>query len=337
MSAEGVSARRLAYRRAAPLVALLRACHASPLVVCAAGDRGYTPHERRGGVARVLSPSRSTEFTSGRSVSPAELTTSISGCLSGEELLLLVEQHLTAFNYINASAALTKLAKLHPVEQWNNDARTQLLLVRAGELLDKMGGRQLANSAWACSKLGVTPAWLPRWVELTTRELGTMKPQELSNSVYALGGFCHSPGDAWLRAFYTASLDMSAFNPQALSNILYSLALLKEVPDALWTDAFWSASKEKMAKFKPQQLSNIVWAAASLGVPPPADWMIHFWNASKSAETADFIPQYLSNIIWAAAAIGQEIVPPSDWMTFFWAASREKMELFTEQGLSNTI
>lgn len=135
------------------------------------------------------------------------------------------------FNYINASAALAKLAKLRPIERWKDDARTQLLVARAGELLGEMEERRLTNSVWACSKLGIAPAWLPQWVELTARKLRTMNAQGLSNSVYALGGLGYHPSDAWLRTFYTASLDMSEFNAQDLANNPYSLALLKEVPD----------------------------------------------------------------------------------------------------------
>ena len=122
----------------------------------------------------------------------------------------------------------------------------------------------LANSAWACSKLGVTPAWLSQWVKLTTCKMEAMTPQELSNSLYVLGGFGFQPDDAWLRAFYSASRNMSAFNAQDRANNLYSLALLKEATDAFWMGAFWSASKDKMAKFTTQNLSNIVWAAAVL-------------------------------------------------------------------------
>lgn len=241
-------------------LAQLRACWASPLVVCAAGERSYTSHKDRGGAPRAPSPSCTTELTSGRPFSSVELPrvsspargiatvplrgpahdqlmADIKDCQCGEQLLLLVERVAT-FNYMNTSAALTKLAKLQPLERWKDDARTHQLVARAGELLGEMEGRPLANSAWACSKPGVTPAWLPQWIELTTPKLGTMTSQGLSNSLYALGGFGYYPGDAWLHAFYTASLDMSEFNAQDLANHLYSLALLNAVPTAIWMEAF---------------------------------------------------------------------------------------------------
>ena len=294
------------------------------------GDRSYTSHERRGGVARVPSPSRKAELAS----SPAELTARITGCSSGEELLSLVEQHSGSFNCIHAAAALAKLAKLSPVGRWKDDARTHKLVARAGELLGDMSGRELANSSWACSKLDITPVWMPRWVELTTHKLGTMISQQLSNSLYALGGLGYHPGDAWLREFYAASLNMSVKNAQDLATNLYSLALLKEAPDSVWMGAFWSASKEEMKEFKPQALSNVIWAAATLGISIPDDWMVFFWEVSKT-KMGEFIPQDPSNIIWAAATLGSP--PPAGWMTFFWAASRQEMEAFKPQEMSNTF
>ena len=323
----GVSSRRVS--RLTPL----RACRASPLVLCAAGGRNYTSRGGRdGGVPRVPSPS----LTRGRPLSPAELTGCISGCSSGEELLSLVEQHLASY-YINAAAALAKLAKLQPVEQWKDDVLTTRLVLRAGELLGDMGERELANSFWACSKLGVTPAWLSLWVELSRSKLATMNSFDLFNSIYAFCGLGQHPGEVWLSAFYTASVDMSfkaEFEPQVLSNILYSLALLKESPDAIWMNAFWSASNKKMAEFKPQELSNTIWAAATLRIFPPADWLTSFW-AALSTKMEIFTPQAFSNTIWAAATL--DVSPPTDWQGHFCDLSKEKTKLFKPQELSNTV
>ena len=272
-------------------LALLRASRASPLIMCTVGGRSYTSKERRDGprvpTQRVTSPS---------SFNTRYLNTSLRNSATGDELLSLVEQHLASLDFIHVSTALATLAKLHPVEQWKHDARTHLLVVRAGELLGETGEQALANSAWACSKLGIAPVWLPQWVKLTTRKMETMTSQGLSNSMYALGGFGYRPGEARLRTFYAASLDMSAFEPQHFSNILYSLALLKEVPDALWLDAFWSASKKKMAELSPQILSNIIWAAATLALSPPADWLAHFCDVSKE-KMKFFNPQDFSNTL----------------------------------------
>lgn len=78
----GVSSRRVSRR------ALLRACLASPLVVCAAGGRSHTSRgHQEEGVQRVSSTARGFDSSAG------SLTASITGCLSGDELLSLVEQH----------------------------------------------------------------------------------------------------------------------------------------------------------------------------------------------------------------------------------------------------
>ena len=80
-------------------------------------------------------------------------------------MLKLVASSLLDFNYINVSAALSKLAKLQPVGRWKSDERTHRLVARAGELLGEMEGQALANSLWACAKMGIiTFDWLPHWL-----------------------------------------------------------------------------------------------------------------------------------------------------------------------------
>ena len=66
------------------------------------------------------------------------------------------------FQYFFVCRALAELAELQTGERWKDNADTELLVARAGELLgDISGERELATFEWARSKQGVMmPAWL---------------------------------------------------------------------------------------------------------------------------------------------------------------------------------
>lgn len=269
------------------------------------------------------------------STSAARLLMSrILNCSSGERLLEVVKHHAAFFNHVHVPAALGRLAKHQPLARWRDDARTHLLVARAGELLGEMDARGLSYTAWACSKLGVTPEWLPVWIGLTTDLMATMDAFGLSNSVYALASLGHHPGNAWFGSFYAASLDMSTFKEQTFSNILYSLALLGDVPNVDWWDAFWAASSEDIESFSPQGLSNIIWAAATLHVSPPDGWLTRFFSASKESTTR-FNARDYSQIIWALAVLRHR---PSDaWLQLLIHTSFNQLRGFSGQELHNTL
>ena len=313
--------------RGAPPASALRPFRAAPLVLCASGARDYlrSPGD---GAARGI-------------------TSAIKACESGEDVLKLVASSLPDFNSINVSAALSRLAKLPPVGRWKSDDRTHRLVARAGGLLDLMEGQALANTLWACAKLGVTPDWLSRWLVRSLQMVGTMNAHGLSSSIYTLGQLREKPSDAWMAAFYSASLHVlrssvvaNQFVPQALANVLYTLAHLEQKPSAEWMDAYWIAACHSMSTYNPQDLSNTIWASAKLGICPPPVWLAQFWSASlrnlqSSIVVDQFKPQELSNTIWAAATL--DISPPASWMELFQIVSRGRLSACNSQDFANMI
>lgn len=163
--------------RRASRLALLRACRA-PLVVCATDDRSHW-HERREVVARAFSPPRPGKLNTSSSFIHIDKPARVTGCSSSAKLSFVLYVTFIYKMVCKLCVALAKLAKLWHEERWKDDFRTQRLVVRAGDRLGDNGERLFANSAWACSKLDVAPAWLPQWAKLPTLELGTMTSQEL--------------------------------------------------------------------------------------------------------------------------------------------------------------
>ena len=175
----------------------------------------------------------------------------------------------------------------------------------------------------------------------STNFLARMKPQELSNVIYALGQLREKPSDAWMAAFYSASLRLlklrvfaDRFTPRQLANIIFSLALLEKKPSAEWMDAYWIAACHSMSTSNQQDLSNTIWAAATLDIPPPASWMELFKIESRGRLSA-CISQDLANMMWSFAKLRHR--PSNEWLQTFVDTSLAQLHKFNAQELSNTI
>ena len=295
-----------------------------------AEGRRYTSRERKGEPSsapppppppppppRLSSPTAPALRSRGVADGAARLfTASIKACDNGGALLSLAALHGASFNAINASAALSRLAKLQPVESWKGDARTSALVARAGELLGSMEGQALANTLWAVSKLGVSPEWLPAWVAASERYLQSMKAQELSSCIYALATLQHSPGQRWMDVFWRASLPVlnptsvgaERFTAQAIANVAWSLAKLGHSPGHEWATRCWAGVARSLESFSPQNLANFLWGTAGWGVDPPNPHSFSvLWSVSPAILRAAPLP-HLASILHGVAAL----LPTSD-------------------------
>ena len=179
-----------------------------------------------------------------------QLSRDIIACESADAVLDLVTQasHLSVLNGVNASTALIRLARsAGKGAAWlQGDLRLAQLLSAAERLFVAMEARDVANTLYACGKLGLElpPDWLQRYWQAGESKLGEFKPQDFSVTLYACGQ-------------------------------------LGNTPPADWLELFWDASAPKLGEFKPQELSNTLYACGQLDIRPPADWLERYWSATR--------------------------------------------------------
>ena len=287
--------------RGAPPASRFRSLRVAPLVLCATGGRDYSRSPGDGAARRI--------------------TSAITASETGEDVLKLVASSLADFNFINVSAALSRLAKLQPVVLWKSDERTHRLVDQAGELVDLMDTQALSNSLWACEKLEITPSWLPRWLKRSSGVLGSMTPQEMSNSIYALGQLQEKPSDdACLAAFHERSL--------------LCAATTFDISPPAWMDLFESESCGRLSAFNSMDLANTIWAFAKLCHRPSNKWLITFLDASL-AQLPSLNAQDVSNTIWALAELG--VKPMSEWMAALTQPLMIFLDTLSEQHSANTL
>jgi hypothetical protein len=173
----------------------------------------------------------------------ADINKDISRCNSVPELETVCIEHSGSFNHINTSAAITKYAKLR-----GSSMRSPFFSKLAAVWLQQLPesdtqGR--ANVLWACSKLGSAqhPVWARTWKAFfdlfannpSAREhyICTVKPQEISNVLYACAKLRHQPQPdellLLLEAFAQPAV-LAAADPQAIANVIWALGSLNVTP-----------------------------------------------------------------------------------------------------------
>ncbi|KAG2497834.1 hypothetical protein HYH03_004104 [Edaphochlamys debaryana] len=172
-----------------------------------------------------------------------------------------------------------------------------------------------SNVLLACARLRYKNAALMHHLTARLVELGPeAKPQELANSLYALGELAedvgHAPRPQDLQGLARAvadrlSQDAAAFKPQELSNMLLGCAKLGYTAPSL-LHSLVAAADGAAPRMKPQHLANSLYSLALLQPSISA----HGGAAEALAEEckrrrfSGFKPQELSNPAWALATMG---------------------------------
>jgi len=129
--------------------------------------------------------------------------------------------------------------------------------------------------------------------------ISTAKPQELSNTLWALATLGWHRDDNTLTKLVTAMVQrISTATPQALSNTLWALATLGWHRDDSTLTKLVTAMVQRSSTGKPQELSNTLWALATLGWHRDDSTLTKLVTAMvQRSSTAT--PQALSNTLWA--------------------------------------
>jgi hypothetical protein len=158
------------------------------------------------------------------------------------------------------------------------------------------------------------------------RKIDSFKPQELSNTVYAIGilGVKSSDlADGFFKSLATEAMrKIGSFNSQELSNTAYAVGILglklSDLADGFWK-SFSAESMRKIDSFTPQSLSNTAYSVGILGVKLSdlADGFFKALTKEVIRKLDSFSSQNLSNTAYAVGLLG---LHPSDLADGFWKA-----------------
>eukprot|EP00983_Pelagomonas_calceolata_P127791 1161445-Pelagomonas_calceolata.AAC.9 len=292
---------------------------------------------------------------------PRDLTNAIQCAETRQQLHSICKRHRMRMNYIHAAAAITRLAKLHPLQHCRSQGKVShsdlsppmqqqhqqqgpspdnhhcitdiayLVATHSAEFQP----RALANALWAVSKLAVQ---LQQEEHISQQQ--QQQQQEPSSFLHPLPAPDHSA--------LTAVLDLAAclcshlpqlaprFEPQHCANTLHALASLQQVHDREEQLQQQQQLREQDAEqqHRLQQLQEVL-ACAPLA--------LHFTSHSRLAGMA---PQGLSNSLHAVACL--RLLPEEAWLDAWLDEAqvcavqeplhaRAKLPLFEPQHISNAL
>ncbi|KAI8475360.1 MAG: hypothetical protein J3K34DRAFT_484527 [Monoraphidium minutum] len=270
------------------------------------------------------------------------LTSHIKAAADLAALERLEAQHGGAFNYIHAAAAFTQAAHLAapgapPRAAWPLLLRR--LWRRLQPQLSQCGPQALANTVWACGKLGFAEA--PLLDACLARLCGAApeaRPQALANALYAAAllwdsGFRVDEQQA--RQLVAALVERRhEAKPQDVSNTLWAAATMGLPLPEQQARRLVAALVERRQEAKPQALSNMLWAVATMGLPLPEQlvWQLVVALVERRQEA---VPQNISNTLWAAATMGLPL-PEQSWERLL-AALAAKAPQAAPQEVANAL
>ncbi|GFR45114.1 hypothetical protein Agub_g6492, partial [Astrephomene gubernaculifera] len=305
-------------------------------------------NQRRGSLPRGVNPAGNSSI---------QLNKHIMACRTTEELLTLVQQRGSQFDYFNISTALARVPKLaatsagggggggasqQPSSGSNNPQQLmsqqhqqpqphqQLHQVAAG----------IASSAAAAASLpsdlhvdAAGRALLEGLAQLMLAQIDSFDARGLANSAWAFGKLKYVPSGGLPAVIAQAALKrMHEFSPQNLSNLIWSFVYMHHADEELLAAASQFV-RARVGEFKPQELANIVWAFASLGHRNRDEEMLNAVAEQAKRIAPLFKEQELSNVLWALGKMNLRGRP--DVFEALMAETRAKLPAFLPQGISN--
>lgn len=272
---------------------------------------------------------------SGGSSADASTSARIQGELTGardpRDILAIVDADGDSFDPIHTATAIHRIAT-HTKGDATRESVTSspsfaalMDLVRAN--LGGMNAQGLANVAWACARLDHSPgaalldditAGLER--ELTAKPKGRaakareVKPQAVSNTVWALGSLRHRPSDDALASIFRAvGPRLRDFRAQELTNVVLGAAHMEYVPGEAFNASVFDAVRQNVQSFEGQETSNLLWALARVGARAPDELVSTLLEQSAAQNLGGMASALnLSQCLWACAKMG--VAPPETYV-----------------------
>mmetsp|Transcript_52895 Transcript_52895/g.116101 ORF Transcript_52895/g.116101 Transcript_52895/m.116101 type:complete len:479 (-) Transcript_52895:205-1641(-) len=245
---------------------LLAACF-----VCALAVRGSRDTSRKVQTTHVL-PAQPVDPAVAKRTNAAILR-----CATVDDILGLAAEHGPTMNGVNVSTCVYRVAKTVKMSRCVSGHRAS--------------ARDVTRQ----------PGW-SNLMDLTRSRISELKPQSLSNILWAFATLSWSPRDGLLDEICDSAMQqIESFNPQDLANTAGALASLKCRKDS-FMQAIAEQALMKLDSFVPQAVSTVAWACGTLGYRHVALMQAIGDAVKDSGDT--YTAQDLVNCIWAMATLG---------------------------------
>jgi hypothetical protein len=217
----------------------------------------------------------------------------------------------TAFNRLGKMGSRRDLSPRHLTA--DKEFQELLRLVRSFSEKQQFDPQHVANTTHGIAKLheagrldaadGSVDDALAALETDTTRVAPTMKPQEVSNTVWAYVALRRMPDDKTWAALETAARRVAQeMNPQNVANVMWAYSKLERMPDDTTWAALETAAGRVAREMNPLDVAHVMWAYARLGrVPNDKTWAA--LNTAAGRVARDMNSQNLANALWASATL----------------------------------
>jgi hypothetical protein len=315
------------------------------------GERRVRDNDGRGGRG-VGRGGGGSDGGGGGKMNPRLVNASITSAVSPQDILAVVRDNLLALNHVNVSTAFNRLGKMGS----RRDLSPRHLTADKGfqELLDLVRGfvekqqfdpQHVANTTHGIAKLheagrldaadGNVDDALAALETDTIRVAPTMKPQEVSNTVWAYAVLKRMPDDkTWTALETTAGRVAREMNPQNVANTMWAFSKMERMPDDKTWAALETAAGRVAREMNPQEVANTMWTYAKLErMPNDNTWAALETAAGRVAREMN--PQALANTMWTYAKL-ERMPGDKTWAALETAAGRVAREM-NPQEVANTM
>jgi hypothetical protein len=238
-----------------------------------------------------------------------QVTAAITRCSSAQQLVRLIQQHLSSMDAISLSAAILKLSKLKCKEQQPYADCLQRYL----PLAPVDTPRHLSNVIYAlCTAPTLVMqqhcAAVKQLLPMFLAVLSSAIPQGISNVLYGVAlsrqqlnekaQLLEAEQLQQLLAAFVGKLEDA--KPQEVSNTLWAVAKIQQQVPEGQLQQLLTAFVSVLQRAKPQEASNVLLACAKLRFPPQQLLAAPELVALLAAGT----PQEMANAAWACGQLG---------------------------------
>ena len=247
-----------------------------------------------------------------------------------------MRKHKTSFDFICASTALSKAAKLIDKRLQPEIDNFMEIVEIARRYLLEMEARNLSGFLHSLAKAGQCKEdiilEILKEAELKRKEF---KPQNVSNTIWALATLNYHGASTFINLLLRESeTKLRDFDPQELSNTIWALATLNYKDGYSFIKLMLREAETRLRDFDCLDLSNFIWALATLGISDESPFTVMFLKSAE-LKLRVFDLQNLACILWALATLNYS--DGFDFIKKLLTASEPRLINFTPFEMSNTL
>lgn len=229
----------------------------------------------------------------------SERSRMLRGTAAWKRLLFLVQKLVPDLNNMELTNCLWAMAVLEATGPGEEILLTSLI-AQCSQHLSSFEARNLALSAWALAKMGLSTdkTWCRLWADAVMARLPAFETRDMTNVIWAFATV-HWRDERFLTRFCKeVEVKAENYSPQDIGNTLWALATLSWKNEAALT-AISKRCFDTAVTFDQQNLSISLWSYATLGYKTMN--LFHHMTQIITERIKTFACQGIANVVWALA------------------------------------